>query len=178
MLYSVFSPALDMLHLTPDLWHVISDTDTLHVILDTWYLTPTLDMLYLTHQHLICYTWHLIHDTWYLHRFLTCHTWYLILTPNIWHMLTLTWHAFIWYKHIDLILWCLTEYYYPWCLYYIAYSWLSLLWGLSKIIIMLPDIWYSWIPVLLNSCILEPLKQGDSWHYAPDIILMLIPVIG
>ena len=49
-----------------------------------------------------------------------------------------------------------------------AYSWLSLLRGLGMIIILLPDIWYSWTPVLLNSCILEPLKQGDSWYYTPD----------
>jgi len=33
------------------------------------------------------------------------------------------------------------------------------------IIILLLDIWYSWTPVLLNSCILEPLKRGDSWYY-------------
>ena len=53
----------------------------------------------------------------------------------------------------DLILWHLTGYYYIWHLYYIIYSWLLLLRGLDMIIILLPDIWYSWTPVLLNSCI-------------------------
>ena len=105
--------------------------------------TPTLDMLYLTRD--------------IEHRYLICHTWHLILTPDIWHMLILTWHAFTWYKHIDLILWHLTGYYYTWHLYYMAYSWLSLFRGLGMIIILLSDLWYSWTlvsPVLMSPALL------------------------
>ena len=130
---------------------------------------PTLNMLYLTrdiwHRHLTCYTWYMIYDTalgiytgtWYVildfwctvldirHQNLICHTWHLILTPGIWH-------AFMWYKYIDLTSWPLTGHYRPWYLYYMAYSWLSLLRGLDMIIILLPDIWYLWTPVLLYTC--------------------------
>jgi len=70
MLYSVFTPTLNMLYLTLDLWHVISDTDTWHAILDTWYLTSALDMLNLTPdlRHLISDTgtWYVILDTRYM----------------------------------------------------------------------------------------------------------------
>jgi len=115
------TPVLDMLYLTPDLWHLIYDTGTWHVILDTWYLTPVLD------------TWHLIYDTWRL----TCY-----------HSLDMLSHGT---STLDLILWHLTGYYYTWHLYYMAYSWLSLLRWLGMIIILLPDLWYSWTPVPLNS---------------------------
>ena len=113
-------------------------------------------MLYLTfdiwHRYLPCYTWHLIYDTATCHAILD--TWYitpvldmLYLTPNTWH------------------------------LYYMAYSWLSLFRGLGMIIILLPDIWYSWTPVLLNSCTPEPLY---SWTLvspvlmSPALLLLLI----
>ena len=88
MLYSVFTPTLDMLYLTRDIWHrhltcytwhVISDTDTRHVILDTWYQTPVLNMLYLTPD-----PWHLISDT---------DTWYVILDTWSWHLIHDTIHA-------------------------------------------------------------------------------------
>jgi len=164
------APILNMLYLTPDPRHLISDTGIWHVILDTW--STTLDTW---HRYLTCYTWHLIHDTWYLIPVLDM----LYLTPDIWHltidMLSLTWHVFTWYKHIwpdivtpDWILLHLTP-----VLHYIFM--IITFTGLGVIIILLPDIWYSWTPLLLNSCILEPLKQGDSWHYAPNIILLLIP---
>ena len=178
------SPDTDMLYLTPDPWHLIFDTGTWHVI--TWHLIPD--------------TWHLIYDTWQL----TCYhsldmlshgtstlglmLWHLIGYYYTWHLLSLdTWeltcyHSLDMLSHdtstLDPMLWHLTGYYYTWHLYYIAYSRLSLLRRLSMIITLLPDIWYSWTLVLLNSCILEPQKWGDFWHYAPDIILLLIPIIG
>ena len=111
---------------------------TCHAILITWYQTPVLDI---------------------------CHTCHLILTPGIWHMLILTWYAFMWYKYIDLTLWPLTRHYHPWyrIIWYIHdYHFYG-----DLIIILLPDIWYSWSPVILNFCILEPLKKGDSWYYTP-----------
>ena len=156
---------------------MISDTGTYHAIFNTWYLTPVLAMLYLIHdiwhRYLPCYTWHLISDTGACHAILD--TWYLTpvlamlyLTFDIWHG---TCHVIlapdIRHRHLtcyhslnmlspgtstlDLILWHLTCYCHTWHLYYMAYSWLSLLWGLG--IILLPNIWYSWTPVLLNFCI-------------------------
>jgi len=90
--------------------------------------------------------------------------WYTYLTPNLDPN---TWHAIIWYLTIDmlsldtwhmlslgidtldLMLWHLTGYYYTWHLYYIVYSWLSLLQGPDMIITLLP----SGTPELLNSCV-------------------------
>ena len=71
MLYSIFTPTLDVLYLTRDIWHRHSVCYTWHLIHDTWYLTPTLDMLYL-----ILDPWHLIYDTG---------TWYVILDIWFWH---------------------------------------------------------------------------------------------
>ena len=140
---------------------------------NTWYCNFLVhdSLLYKLIYGIYIDTWYVIFDTWSTaldirHRYLICHTWHLILIPDIWH-------AFMWYKYIDLTSWPLTGHYHPWYMYYMAYSWLSLLRGLGMIIILLPDIWYSWTPVLLNSCILEPLKKGT-----PDTILLLIPVIG
>ena len=151
-----------------DIWccySVFNSPDTDMLITWRWYvytchLILTLDIW---HQYLTCYlltrdTWHLIFDTWQL----TCY-----------HLLDMLSHGT---STLDLMLWHLTRLLLH--LYYIFYSWLSLLRGLSMIIILLPEIWYSETSVFLNSCILESLKQGDSWHYAPDIILLLIPVIG
>jgi len=119
----------------------------------TWYWHVnylTLICLYSTPetQHLIPNTWYLrlILDTWYL----TPDIWYLTidkLSLDTWHMLSLGTDT------LDLMLWHLTGQYYTWHLYYIAYSWLSLLRELDMIIILLPGIWYSWTLVLLNSCI-------------------------
>ena len=152
---------LDTCYVTLDIWHRHWYVYTWHLLTDNWYLTPVLDMLlpdtwYLI-PTLICYTWHLIPDTWYLTPvldMLSLNTWYLIidmLSLDTWHMISPGTDTF------DLILSHLTGYYYTWHLFYFAYSWLSLLRGLSMIIILLPDIWYSWTPVLLNSCIPEPL---------------------
>ena len=154
MLYFVFTLtlawylilALDMLFLTPNIWHLIFDTGTWyvytwHLISDTWYLTPALDMYildtwYMTydiwHWYVICYTWHLIHDTWYL-------------TPVL-DMLYLTHDIVI----PDWILWHLTP-----VLHYIFMT------------ITFTGTWHDYYIVtrylvLLNSCILEPLKKGDS----------------
>jgi len=125
--------------------------DTCHAILNPWYLTPVLAMLIL--------------DTWYptpvlamlyltldiRHRHLTCYHTLDMLSPST--------------STLDLILWHLTGYCYTWHLYYIAYSWLSLLRRLGMIIILLPDFWYSWTTVLLNSC-------------TPALLYSWTPVIG
>ena len=75
-------------------------------------------------------TWHLIPDTWYMTLDM--------LSPGT--------------STSDLILWHLTGYYYTWHLYYIAYSWLSLLRGLWHDNYT-ATIWYSCTPELLYSCI-------------------------
>ena len=139
LLYHVTWPDdfLICLYLTSDSWHLTSVLDML--LLDTWYLTLDIWHRYLTCYHLTPDTSHLVYNTWQL----TCY-----------HLLDMLSHGT---STLDLILWHLTGYYYTWNLYYIAYSWLSLLQGLDMIIILLPDIWYSWTPVLLNSCIPEPL---------------------
>jgi len=160
-----------------------------------WYCTryyPTLDMLYLMydlwHWHLICYIWYLIHGTLYLtpvldmlylipdprHLILDIGTWYMSYMspdpdPRIWHMLTLTWYAFMWHKYINLTSWPLTGHYHPWYLYYMAYSWLSLLRGLDYYIVTRHLI-------LLNSC--TPVFLNPWKRVTPDTILLLVPVIG
>jgi len=63
-----------------------------------------------------------------------------MLSLDTWHILSLGTDT------LDLIPWHLAGYYYTWHLYYITYSWLSLLRGLDMIIIQLPDIWYSCTP--------------------------------
>ena len=138
MLYSIFTR-----HLTCCTWYMIYDTGTRY-----W------------HRHLICYTWYLFHGTWYL-------------DTSIWHMSYLTPAPDTRYMtcfHVVQVHWLdivtLDRHHHPWYLYYMTYFWLSLLRGLGMIIILLPDIWYSWTPILLNSCILEPLKYGGSWHYS------------
>ena len=126
------TPALDMLYLTLDLRHMISDTGTWYVILDTG--SPTLDI------------WH---------RYLTCHTWHLILTPNIWHMLTLTWllsrgtSTLTWYCATwpdtitpdTYIIWHIHDYH-----FYRDLAWLLYCYQIFG------------TPVLLSSCMLKPLK--------------------
>ena len=99
--------------------------DTNMLIPDAWYLALIFDMLLLD-------IWHLTID---------------MLSLDTWHMLSLGTNT------LELMLWRLIGYYYTWYLYYIVYSWLSLLRGLDTIIILISDIWYSWTPVLLNSCI-------------------------
>jgi len=93
------------------------------IILDTWSLT-----LDIWHRYLTPDPWHLILDTWW---YLTCyHLTPKNLTPDDWH--PITWYliyAITWYWYTWPMLWHLTRYYYTWHLYYIAYSWLSLLRG-------------------------------------------------
>ena len=97
-----------------------------------------------------------------------------VLSPDTWYLTPHNWHAITWYLTYA-ITWYwntwpavvqLTEYYYTWHLYYITYSWLSLLRGLDMIIILLPDIWYSSTSVLLYSCI--------SCTHVPTLLLFLI----
>ena len=159
MLYTVFTRLghviLDTWHLTPalsiytgtwylhrhtafdtDICHAIFDTDFFHAdtcyaICDTWYPTPVLAMLYLTYDtrywYLSCYTYHLILDT---------DTWCDILDTCSWHPVydmlscgtnTWTWHRDSWPDTTTQI---------P--VYYMTYSWLSLLRGHDLIIILLP----------------------------------------
>ena len=167
-----------MLYLTPDTWNRYLPCYIWPMIPDT-----VLAMLYLTHdirhRYLPCYIWHmtpdtgtcmlyLTHDIW--HQYSTCYTWHLI--PDTWYMTPKINMLSLGTSTLDMILWHLIGDYYTWDLYYLAYSWILLLQRLGMIIILLPDIWYSWTPVLLNSCILEPLKR-----VTPDTILLLIPVI-
>ena len=145
-----------MLHLIYDLWHrhlVFTPahgiyTSTCHAIFDTWYPTPVLAMLHLSLD--------------IRHRYLICHTWHLLLTPGI-CMLSCGTNTWIW--HLDS--WPDTTTQIP--VYYMTYSWLSLLRGLGMIIILLPNIWYSWTPVLLNS--LNPWNRKAP-DITPDIILL------
>ena len=62
------------------LTHLIPICYTWHLITDTWYLTPVLDMLLLK-------SWSLTLDNW--HRYLTCYH----LTPDTWYMTLDNWHA-------------------------------------------------------------------------------------
>ena len=152
MLYFVFTPTLDMLYLIPDLWHVIFDTGTWHVILDTW--STTLDI------------WH---------RYLICHTWHLILTPDIWHMLilmlshgtsTLTWYCDTWPDTITpdtCIIWHIHDYH-----FYGDLAWLLYCYQIFGT----PELLCSWTPVYLNHW------NRETPDITPDIILLLIPVIG
>jgi len=77
---------------------------------DPWYLISNTGT-----WHVI--TWHVIPDTWYLNLTID------MLSLDTWHMLSLGTDTF------DMMLWHLTGYYYTWHLWYIAYSWLSLLRG-------------------------------------------------
>ena len=147
-------------------WYLIFDVVTLTDILVTWpwYYTPVLAMLHLSldiwHQYLPCYTRHLISDTGTYHAILD--GWHAITHLTCYHLVPIhltrycdTWLVTV-LPGICIILHIYDSHFYG-----------------DLIIILLPDIWYSWTPVLPNSCIPEPLEKGD-----PDTILRLIPVIG
>jgi len=143
----------------PDIWccdFVFNSPDTDMFILNTWYLTLILDMPYLIPELDI---WHLMLDM------LSPDTRYLINIADTWHLLLGT-------DTLDLMLWHLTRYYHTWHLYYIAYSWLSLLRGLDIIIILLLYIWYSWTLVLLYSWTLVFLNPYNRETF--DIILQIL----
>jgi len=127
-------------------------------ILDTWYRT-----LDIWHRYLICY--YLTLDTWHLISAGTWHviTWHLIpdtwcLTPvldmlslDTWHMLSLvlthlTWYCDTWLDTITPDI-CVTLHIHDYHFYG----------DLDMIIILLPDIWYSWTfvsPVLMSPALL------------------------
>ena len=136
-------------HLTPNSWHLISDTGTSHgitwhLIPDTWYLTPALDILYLTPD-----LWHLISDTGTEMLHLTPDTWHLISDTGTWYLILDTWSLIldIWHRHwyVTLDTWSLTP----------ALDMLYLipdLWHLisdtgTDMLHLIPDTWYL-IPVL------------------------------
>ena len=177
-LHAIFDTGICHAIFDTGICHAIFDTDVCHATLDPWHLTPALGIYTGTqylHRPLACYTDMLFMTlalgiytgTRYMDPVLEIwHTWHLHLTHGIWY-------AFMWYKYLDLTSRLLTGHYHPWCLYYMTYSWLSLLQGLGMTIILLPDIWYSWTPVLLYN----PWNR-EAPDITPDIILMLIPVIG
>ena len=93
---------------------------------------------------IVYYTWY-SDVTWCWHR--TLDIWYLILDID-----TSTWCSLAWYCNTWLII--------------ILDSWLSLLRRLDMIIILQPEILYSWPTILLNPCNRE----------TPDTVLLLILV--
>ena len=142
--------------------------------------SPNTDMLIIWNWYV--YSWHLIPDTWYLTSvldMLSLNTW--CLTPNIWHLIIdmlsfgtihLTWYCDTWLDTITPDT-CITLLIYDYR-FYGDLTWLLYCYQTSDT----PELLYSWTPVLLNSCILEPLEQGDSWCYSTDTILLLISVIN
>ena len=107
-----------MLYLTPDPWHLISDTGTWQVI--TWHLIP--DTWYMTFDnwhaitHLTCLHMALVHLTW------NCDTWLDTITPDtVLHCIfmtitfTGTWHDYyIVTRHLVLLKSCAPELLYTW----------------------------------------------------------------
>ena len=129
-------------------WYLVFDVATHQYIS---YLT-----LICIHRYLPCYTYYLISDTGTCHAILI--TWYL--TPVL-AMLHLTLDILPpGTNTLDLILWHLTGYYYTGHRtslhthdYHFMGTWLLYCYQTFG------------TPVLLNSCIPEPLKKGDSWYY-------------
>ena len=130
-------------------WYLLFDVVTLTDILVTW---P---------WHIYTDTCHAIFDIWYLtpvlamlylthdtrHRYLPCYIYRLL--PNTWY--NNTWPDIV--AHIIYCIFMTITFTGIWHDYYTVTRYLVLL--------------YSWTPILLNSCILEPLKKGDSWYYTP-----------
>jgi len=117
---------------------VFNSPDTNMLIIWRWYV----------------YTWYLIPDTWYLILILD------MLSLNTWSLTRETWYMKLTCYHLtlgtfDLILRHLTPVLH--CIF---------------MIITFTGTWHDYYIVtgylvLLNSCILEPLKKGDSWYYTP-----------
>ena len=76
------APALDMLYLTPDPRHLISDTGW-YVIRNTWYLTLNIWRRYLTCYHLTSDTWYMTLGIWHAITHLTC--FYMVLVHLTWY---------------------------------------------------------------------------------------------
>jgi len=138
--------------MTLDIWHRYLICYTWHLIHDTWYLTPVLDILSLD-------TWYLTLDIW--HRYLICYH----LTPDTWHLIsdTGTWHVITW--HLTPDTWCLTLVLDmlsldTWCLtldiwhrYLTCYTWHLIL-----------DTWY--LTLVLDMIYLTP----DTWYMTLDML--------
>ena len=127
---------------------------TCHVILNTWHLTLG--------------TCHVILNTWHLTPVLDMS--YLTPDPNTQYM---TYFHVVQVHWLDIV--TLDRTLPPLIPYYMTYSWLSLLRGLGMTIILLPDVWYSWTPVLLNPCILEPLY---TWTLEIGRLLILLLILS
>ena len=105
-----------------------------HVMLDIRFMT----MIYGNYTD----TWHVTLDIWFLTPVLDMS----YLTPALDTRYMLCFHV-VQIPGPDIVTLDRTL----WYLYYMTYSWLSLLRGLGMTIILLPDIWYSWTSVLLYS---------------------------
>ena len=133
--------------------HAIFDTDICHAVLDPWLLTPALSIYTGTqylHRHLACYTWYVIYDsgTWYLHRHSIYRpgTWYMsYLTPApdtrymiCFHVVQIPWPDIM---TLDRTLPPLMP------VLYDIFMTITLRGVDMVIILLLPNIWYSWTPV-------------------------------
>ena len=138
---------LDMLYLMHDLWHRHS------------VLTPALGIY--TGTRYLNGTWHAILDIWFMTPALGIYTGTRYFTPVL-AMLHFTWHTATWnqYTWPDIMT--------PDWIYYTEHRTLCIF-----MIITFTGAWLLYCyqtfgtPVLLNSCIPEPLKRGDSWYYTP-----------
>jgi len=185
MLCLIYSNYTDIWHVTPDIWLM---SPALGIYTCTQYLTPISFMLYLKLMFAMLYV--------------ICDTWYWYLPYYIWHVIPdldtclatlITWPwtpildmsyltpaidtRYMLYFHVVQIpgpdIMTLDQTLPPLIPDYMTYSWLSLLRGHDMIIILLlPDIWYSWTPVYLNPW------NREAPDFTPDITLLLIPVIG
>ena len=168
--YSVFTPALGMLHLIYDIWHrylpcyiwhmirtpvfAIFNTDTCHAIFDTGNCHAIFDTG----------TSHAIFVIWYLTSvlamlYLTLDIWHWYLTCYICHLIYNTWYL----TPGTCITWHIHDYY--------VTRHLSLLYLLYSCTPVSLELLHSWTLVLLNPW------NREAPDITPDIILLLTPVI-
>ena len=123
-------------------WYLIFDVVTLTNILVTW-------PWHIYTWYLACYTWHLIPDTWYNNTWqLTCYHSLDMLSPGT---STLDRYCDTWLVTVipgTCIILHIHDYY-----FYGDFAWLLYCYQIFGT----PELLYSWTPVLLNSCIPEPL---------------------
>jgi len=137
-----------LLHLTPDPWHLISDTGTWYVILDTWSL-----VLDIWHRYLTCYHLILIPDTWYM----TLNNWHAITYLTCFHIVLvhLTWYCDTWLDTITSET-CITSYIHD---YYFTGTWHDhyiVIRHLVHLNSCAPELLYSWTPEKGRLLILYP----------------------
>jgi len=165
--------------LIPDIWCCDSHRHISYLTLT--YIHLIFGLLYLTHvpNTGTCHAYHLI----------------LILVLAMLYLLFDIWPRYlpclsldIWYCYLPCLLLDIWHWYLP-CY---TYRLIPDTWYCGTCIIMhIHDYYFygnlAWLlycyqifgtPELLYSCIPELLKKGDSWYYTPDIIPLLIPVVG